>query len=480
MKIYKTAFLLLLIAFVAGCSKNEVVDLQPIDLIPSDRAISDMNSVTQALQGVYGTWQARRSVYISSLISDEVRLGTGTEYRNVGNILFNWQHVSDSQDWRDAETGGVWTNMYAVIDRANRLLELMEPVPTANATEASLKTQYRGELLALRAMAHLELLRHFSETPDYQPEKLGVVIMTEYAKGPGTHRPTRNTQAQVVTQINTDLTEARALIPASFTNSSRITRNAVIASQARVALYTKNWQEVVDRTSEVIPLQPLTPLSEYAALWTTRNLPDNQSTEVIWQYNITLGNLGFALGSLYQDLNAAVQASPSEKLLNSYDKINDIRFATFFRTSPRNLIAKHGVVIGSNSENFLYDIKMIRTSEMVLARAEAYAELNQLGLANADLRMLRAARITGYTHVDINDRAALIAAILQERYKELAYEGQRYLDLRRRLLPIQRDLSDVAGNTAIQVLQPTESKYLLPIPQQELLANPNIGQNPGF
>lgn len=476
----KISLVLLAGFFFASCEKK-LTDLQPIDLIPSNVAIQNMADVTSALNGVYATWSPRRSVYISAFISDEIRLGIGSEYRNVGNILFNWNHVSDSQDWRDGETGGVWTNLYQVIDRANRLLELMVPVAPANATETALKTQYRGELLALRGMAHLELLRNISETPEYSEARLGVILQTEYVKAPGSYAPSRNTQGQVMTSINADLAEARTLIPTSFVDIGRVTRNAVIGAQARAALHIKNWQGVVDRTSEIIPLQPLMPRTTYPTIWTTRTLPSNQSTEVIWKINVTAVNLGTAIGSLFQDVGTgAVQASPAIKLLNTFDQVNDIRFPTFFRTSPRNLIAKHGVVIAGNGENFQYDVKMMRTSEMVLARAEAYAELNQLALANTDLAALRTARIAGYTHAAINDKATMISEILLERYKELCYEGHRYYDLRRRSLPIVRDLSDAAGNTSVVTLTATDFRYIIPVPQQERFANPNAQQNPGY
>src|SRR4051812_46284720 len=102
MKLIQKICLLLVLGGVFASCEKQVTDLSPIDLIPSERAIQTMNDVTTGVFGVYGTWSARRSIYISALISDEVRLGTGAEYRNVGNALFNWQHVADSQDWRDA------------------------------------------------------------------------------------------------------------------------------------------------------------------------------------------------------------------------------------------------------------------------------------------------------------------------------------------------------------------------------------------
>jgi hypothetical protein len=69
---------------------------------------------------------------------------------------------------------------------------------------------------------------------------------------------------------------------------------------------------------------------------------------------------------------------------------------------------------------------------------------------------------------------------MDERFKELCYEGHRYFDLKRRNLPIQRDLSDVVGNTAIQTMPTTNFRFILPIPNQEVQANPSIIQNPGY
>lgn len=488
MKKLTTLSLILVAAMTIVSCRKDVVEVLPIDAIPVEQAFQNMNDVNNAANGVYGTWQARRSNYISAFISDEVRLGTGTEYRNVGNILFNWQHVSDSQDWRDGETGGVWTNLYAVIDRANRVLERMIPVPTETAAEAAQKTRIRGEMLAIRAMAHLELLRNYSFTAAYSANELGVVAQRDYAKDVATYFPGRSTQAEVVAFIDSSLSEARALIPSNFTDISRVTRNAVIATQARVALHTRNWQRVIDSASAVLAAVPITTdPTAYQNLWRSKVVPSG--SEVIWKLNVTPANLGNAIGSLWQDLNGAVQASPAVKLLNTYNQGSDVRYSTFFRTTTttppatRNLIAKYGVVpntLLSTAENFEYDIKMIRSSELLLARAEAYAELDLLTEANNDLAALRTARIAGYAHTPITVKEDLIAEIIQERYKELCFEGHRYYDLKRRNLTIARDIADVVNNTVIQNLPSSNSKYILPIPQQEVFANPNMAQNAGY
>jgi starch-binding outer membrane protein, SusD/RagB family len=475
--INKLIALSFLISIVAACNKQ--VDLQPTDVVPIERVFTSVNDLEQGVIGVYGTWQARRPIYLSAVFSDEARQGVGAEYRGVGAILFRWEHTSDAQDFRDAEAGNAWTNMYQVIDRANRVLFYLDDVPATTAADQAQKSRIRGELLALRGFAHFELMRWYAQR--YTPDALGIPYMETYAQDPGNFRPSRPVSSEVITKIERDLAEARSLIPTTFTDISRVTRNGVIAMQARVALYTNNWDSAVARATAVINAQPLTPRASYPALWTTRNLPNNQSTEVIWKLNINASNVGLAVGPLFQDANGAVQFSPSTKLLNSYDSVNDIRFPTFYRTSPRPLLAKYGVITSlPTTENFVYDIKVLRTSEMYLIRAEAYAETNRVALGAADLNALRAQRIAGYTPMNITDRQMLIDEIMLERYRELAFEGHRYFDLKRRNLPIQRLLADVQNNTALQTLAPTDPRYLLPIPQQEIFANPNITQNPGY
>ncbi|HEU4471177.1 MAG TPA: RagB/SusD family nutrient uptake outer membrane protein, partial [Flavisolibacter sp.] len=125
------------------------------------------------------------------------------------------------------------------------------------------------------------------------------------------------------------------------------------------------------------------------------------------------------------------------------------------------------------------DLKAIRTAEIYLIRAEANAELNKLGEAAADLNFLRSKRIAGYVNENFADKNTLIDAILTERFKELAFEGFRFFDLRRRELPLQRAASDV-DSPLWQGLAAGSSRFTFPIPVSELLANPNMVQNPGY
>ena len=116
---------------------------------------------------------------------------------------------------------------------------------------------------------------------------------------------------------------------------------------------------------------------------------------------------------------------------------------------------------------------------MYLIRAEANAELNNLVAATNDLNTLRAARINGYTNVTLATKDAAITAIMEERFKELPYEGHRFWDLKRRNLPVNR-LTNDAPNANSTTLAAGSFRFLLPIPNAEIQANPLIQQNPGY
>jgi hypothetical protein len=66
-----------------------------------------------------------------------------------------------------------------------------------------------------------------------------------------------------------------------------------------------------------------------------------------------------------------------------------------------------------------------------------------------------------------------------ERFKELAFEGHRFWDLKRRGLPVVRTGID-APTPAAATLPAGHFRFTLPIPDPEMKANPLMQQNPGY
>ncbi|HEX2608927.1 MAG TPA: RagB/SusD family nutrient uptake outer membrane protein, partial [Flavisolibacter sp.] len=127
------------------------------------------------------------------------------------------------------------------------------------------------------------------------------------------------------------------------------------------------------------------------------------------------------------------------------------------------------------------EVKVIRMSEVYLIAAEAAYQTGNEALALEylnDVATERDATFAGYSSSGAN----LLNDILLERRKELAFEGHRYWDLQRYNLPVTR--VNLAGNyTGVPLtIAPTSFRRILPIPQAELDANPNIRgqQNTGY
>ena len=82
------------------------------------------------------------------------------------------------------------------------------------------------------------------------------------------------------------------------------------------------------------------------------------------------------------------------------------------------------------------------------------------------------------------DATAAWAGILNERRLELCFEGHRYIDLKRLAnlagQTMDRDATDDQISGAELSIPNNDYRYTLPIPLDEIIANPNIQQNPGY
>ena len=121
----------------------------------------------------------------------------------------------------------------------------------------------------------------------------------------------------------------------------------------------------------------------------------------------------------------------------------------------------------------LVNVKVLRISEVLLNRAEAYAELGNLQQATDDVNMLRAKRgLDPFT--DVNNIKAEIA---KQRRIELVGEGFAMTDLFRK--NGERNIGD-ANALSTRKTGPTDFRVAFPIPQAEMDANPNMVQNPKY
>ena len=117
-----------------------------------------------------------------------------------------------------------------------------------------------------------------------------------------------------------------------------------------------------------------------------------------------------------------------------------------------------------------------RVGELYLNAAEAAANMDKLPHARMRLLELMRKRYTPEAYdkkenaVNVMDKNALISEILNERARELAFEGHRWFDLRRTTRP--RMVKVLQGKTYI--LEQDDPRYTIPIPRDAIAANPGL------
>jgi hypothetical protein len=452
------------ILMFTGCKKQ--LDRQPTDTFSNTNAYQTLAHIQLGVNEAYNRYSAyANDMYINALLSDEAKIGVGNA--GQGALTYRWQYGSDATSGGDV-TGG-WGAYYSMIDQINTVLEFL-PKVSATAAEEPRRTELKGQLLALRAIAHFSLLEMYADR--YDPAKLGVPYMT---KSDVLARPKRNTIGEVMTGIEKDLTDAKTLLSATTTFTDTVMNQINLAGyQARVALYKGDYQAAITAATTVINsnVRPLASAANFPSIWTDANL----TQEVLFRRRYATSS---GIGSLWTTTGGLIYIAPSDKLIAALSNTSDVRKAVTIGGS-----ASTGFYVNkfytSSKGGRVVDIKAMRIAEMYLIRAEAFAKLATPNIAagTADLNTLRTARITGYVNASFADAASLINAVLDERFKELAFEGFRWYDLKRTNQPIARLTSD--ANAAWQNLPANSPLWVLPIPRYELDANPNMVQNPGY
>lgn len=476
-------FLPMLVLSFASCKK--LIEIEETDFIDAELALTTIENNQQAIIGAYAAFGTEMAIRLNGVFSDELKPG---EFY-ASQSTHEWQYTSNDIGIRDNYTAT--TAYYYVIDRVNRVLQALPGVEPVNATETALKSRVLGEAKFLRAYCHFELYRYYGN--NYHPDSLAM----PYVESPAASLPqtyARITQAPFFEKVEKDIAEAKPLLPDNRTDIFRATKLAAAGLQARVALYKRDWQNAIAYSTEYINAIPLATGADFEGIW-----KDANTHEVAFKLKRTTAS---RLGSFYRGLftrnsagnlvaPATVAWVPSDKLWNTFDQTNDIRFKAYLidepilkavANKPSKIVQKYaGSGYATNNEN-VADIKIFRTAEMYLIRAEARAESGSFTGANSaesDINTLRAARITGYTNVTFGSAAEAITAVIDERFKELAFEGHRFWDLKRRSLPINRLASDAPSSGGI-TLPAGNFRFVLPIPQAEMLANSEMVQNNGY
>lgn len=469
----KLAGLVLLASMVLAFSscKKDFLDLRPYTSVSSDVAITNESDMQAALNGAYGNMNSanlygRSTPLFGDLVSDNLYISAINSNRYLDFFQINYTVT-------DVNGQGIWQSSYSTILRAN------------NVINSSLQgneniDQLRGEALAIRGLMYFELVKFFAKPYTVDPNALGVPLVLAYDP---TLKPTRSTVQEVYAQIEKDLTDAANLMTQDK-SSGFFTKWAAKALLARMYQFKGEWDKALTTAEDVINNSGYSLLQHDDVLPFWENNTDrNDKLEVLFEivFDAT-NNIGNSSLPYFFDQTGYGDALATESLYDLYSN-SDVRKDLIVVGSPiRGADAKVVNKFPNAGSADKDEMKVIRMSEVYLIAAEAAYhnsdEATALTYLN-DIATDRDPSFAGYS----SSGQALLDDILLERRKELAFEGHRYWDLARNNLDVTRvDLAnDYPGNVPL-VLETSNFRRILPIPQGELDANPNIReqQNPGY
>jgi len=418
-----------------------------------------------------------------------------------------------------------WNDTYRLINRANIVIEGAQEAADEGIITQDAANSYKGEALFFRALAHHELLIHFSYPYLHTADQShwGVpyrkrAYNTEEAIAEGLAQG-RNSVDQCYTWIIEDLNQAEAWLPlksgrSSRAKVSRATKEACAAIKTRIYQHMYDWDNVILEAAKFktggayiasgIGLEA-GPNDCFAAY----GYSNKENVFSIENTSTTNPGVNAALASQYKR-RQLVAISPII-WRNSYWLSDDKRRLTGPSSDINSM-----VFIGAGNSKYTCKYKddaygdgapVIRYAEVLLNAAEAYARNNDVTNALTDLNAVRNRALADvatqhYVAGDFADNVELLGAILAERRIELVNEGRRWADIHRLQdcpyfpisgIPAKLANTSPAASTytlgteysgpyGVSAKAYTSPQFLWPIPQGELDSNPVLAaqQNPGY
>lgn len=476
-KISKIVYLLL---FATMVSCNDATDITQEGIIFEEDAYLTLRDLKTGLNGAYAAYGpdfGGDAILFNDLFTDNMRRGSS----NTGGGTEEYQFLLQPNSTAPSQ---IWSNRYATINRINRSLVAYDRLfPNFTIAEQTEANHVKANLLALRALCHLDLFEYY--TPDYQtPTGLSVIKM-DFVPADYKEVYPRNTVNEILDFISDDITTALSLFnPGSvnYNTNFYLGVNACNFINLKVALLSGDYP-----TAETLAqsLLATTPALATKTIYTNMFL-DTAPGESFFTLSRLVGNN--VVGALYyfNDGPSDPIYEGSRQLYDLYataDVRRGVNFRAVDAAAGKFPIGKYK---GKNTTtNRLNDIKLFRTTEVKLILAECKARNSNLLGAATDVQDIQKQRISPAAPLPVYaDLNAALTDILLERRKEFAFEGHRYLDIKRigREINqgINRNPNDAATFSAQVALSASDYRFTFPIPQDEIFANPTVEQNPGY
>ena len=449
----------------------------------------DPGSFLQNEQGINSVLNA---AYSSMELTSNMRELMYTFNEFPGDIMWEWGgsfansailYMSYNWDPQEGFLQGAWQNFYVSIRNANSLLDNIDNVKSISADKVK---EFKAEARFIRAEDYYSLWQLFGPVPlTTTTDSLSLL-------------PAKATDNEFNAFLTTEFQAAAADLPTTQALYGKATKGAALALLGEYYLNSHQWQQAADLNNQVMDLNLYGLYTgDIANQFAVQN---EQNSSVIF----TSPALTTLHGNLYMPhafppnypiqsnwINYGAQICVYNNWVQTYNP-NDKRLQWFLFNYTDVNGKYHNLLDPSDagkavrcfkyvpdpnaiSQNNGNDIPVIRFAEILLNRSEALNEISGPNQESIDLlnQIRQRAGVPAYNLTDFLSKDALRDALLQERGWEFVAEGKRRMDLIRQGKLISR--AQARGAT-------TAKDYMtrFPIPLNEISANPNLQQNPGY
>lgn len=494
-------FIVLAAASLAACTK---LDEEKFGSLSPDTYYKGEKEALSSVVGVYGLLSQVSHIGDPWRIAE---LGTD-EFVVPGRASGGWFDQSNMDMIRhvinptNATTGRAWNNIFQEIGTANAILDALDKSSNKDNLKALI-----AETRALRAYGYFYAMDFWGNVP----------IVTVARLDPN-NLPKNASRADVFSFVVSEMLAASQDLPSVTTVNKtayypRFTREAIYAAlaiaylNAGVYTGTAKWDSAVIMCDRIINTNAYALEKDVISNFSASN--KGKTTETISSFSVDpTKNAGGNQFILYTQ-NALDQLkynlpfipangySTTQEALDRYENADNrkalIEYGpqTYLNGAPLRypngqqltLVAVKDLISAEDNEGYKVlkytpvgatwagfngnnDLVLVRYAEILLTKAEALLRTGKTGA----LELVNAVR----TRSNATPLAALtLQNIEDERAREFLWEGQRRRDM-------IRFGSFFTSTWTFKTGQTASFRAIYPIPTEQLTANPNLTQNPGY
>ena len=485
------------IAFLATSLVSCDLDIYPTNKLVSEEAFETYDDATNFANGLNTYY--RTMFYGVYSETEEVQGPWFNAQADFGNRKGDVHRMDETLTSSSYDFEDVWEGTYYSIKQFNNFINNIDKIE-GSADETTELQEFKGRAFLYRASAYFELLRRFAKDYDASTadSDLGVPLILKIDVN---EKPARNTVAECVAQITSDLDSAAlglANVPGAAA-SIYPTIDAVKALKAEVALYSDDYTEAASVSKELIDGGQYILNSDSTSFsneWTY-----DSGQECILQMTTTKSSESANTNSIYIIYDPANDVYspdflPTQSLLNLYGS-NDLRIKYWFTKYDNVKIGTSNIPLtiftkypgnpnfdDASNRSYKHKPKVFTIGKIYLINAEANIMKATPDSASARLSLnaLQSARQGNITEPTMEN-------IKAEWARETIGEGL-YIECLKRWHEgfngrLPQNIEAITSNPAssfqeINLAADYPKLIYWPIPSYEIKVNPNLVQNSGW